>query len=133
MVVRALAVWLVLLAAAIANGSFRVAVLIPRFGEKAGHVVSTNMLCVEIMLLSWLTIRWIAPPTPARAALIGGSWVALTLLFEFGFGHYLAHKPWSELLADYDVLHGRIWILVLIATAVSPWLTGRTRGLWSSA
>lgn len=133
MVVRALLVWLVLLVAAIANGAFRVFVLIPRSGERTGHVVSTLMLCVEIMLLSWLTIRWIAPPTPARAVLIGASWVVLTLLFEFGFGHYVAHKPWSELLADYDVLHGRIWILVLIATAVSPWLTGRARGLWSGS
>ena len=132
MIVRAIVVWFILVVTAIANGSFRVSVLIPRIGERAGHVVSTILLCIEILLVSWLTIRWIMPETPARAALVGGIWLAMTLVFEFGFGHYVAHKSWSELLADYDVLRGRIWVLVLVTTFASPWIVGRVRGLWSA-
>ena len=35
------------------------------------------------------------------------------MLFELGFGHWVAGHPWSRLLADYDLLAGRIWVLVL--------------------
>jgi hypothetical protein len=42
------------------------------------------------------------------------------LWFEFGFGHYVLGTPWAELLADYDLSRGRIWVLVPIATAAAP-------------
>jgi hypothetical protein len=29
-------------------------------------------------------------------------------------------KAWNELTQDYDVSRGRIWILVLLTTAVAP-------------
>jgi len=55
------------------------------------------------------------------------AWVALTLAFEFLAGHYLFHNPWDKLLADYDVLHGRIWPLVLIVTLLAPVIAYRAR------
>jgi hypothetical protein len=130
MIVRAVVIWFALLVIAVLNGTFRVAVLIPRFGEAAGHVMSTLMLCVLIGLLSWAMIGWIHPASPAQAATVGVLWLVLTLLFEFGFGHFVAHKPWTELLADYDVLRGRIWLLVLVTTSAAPYVTGRLRGLF---
>lgn len=33
---------------------------------------------------------------------LGRPWLALAPVFEFGFGHYVAHKTWTELLADYN-------------------------------
>jgi hypothetical protein len=59
---------------------------------------------------------------------IGGVWVACTLAFEFLAGHYLFRKPWVELLADYDLRRGRIWIAVLVVTFAAPCLIGRVRG-----
>jgi hypothetical protein len=56
-------------------------------------------------------------------------WVALTLAFEFGVGHYIFGKPWPELLADYDLSRGRIWIAALVVTLLAPWWTARRRGL----
>jgi hypothetical protein len=53
----------------------------------------------------------------------------LTVAFEFGFGHFIAHKPWSELRADYNVLRGRVWILVLITISAAPYIAARLRGL----
>jgi hypothetical protein len=49
------------------------------------------------------------------------------VLFEFGFGHYIAGHPWEKLVADYDVLEGRVWSLVLLAESLSPWLVYRLR------
>ena len=51
--------------------------------------------------------------------------------FEFGIGHFVFKKPWPELLADYNIAKGRIWILVLVATATAPWITAKLRGLLS--
>ena len=129
MIARAFAVWLVLLAVAFANGFLRVAWLIPSTGDHTGHVISTLMLSAAIALLSWLTIGWIRPATERDALLVGAIWVTLTLAFEFLAGHYLFGNPWSTLLADYNVFDGRIWVLVLATTGLSPLATARACGL----
>ena len=51
------------------------------------------------------------PDDPDRA---GHRWhrAALTVLFEFGLGHYVLRSLWSELLANYNLADGRIWVLV---------------------
>jgi hypothetical protein len=50
MMLRAIAIWLLLLVLAIANGALREAVLTPRLGADAGHRVSTLTLCALILL-----------------------------------------------------------------------------------
>ena len=129
MILRALAVWLLLVVLAIANGTFRAAVLIPRVGEHAGHIISTLLLSVLILATAWLTIGWIHPATFYAAILIGFVWLGLTVLFEFGAGHFLFHQPWERLIADYDLTKGRIWVLVLIVTVKAPALAAWARGM----
>jgi len=125
---RALIIWFALLFVAVANGGFREAVLIPRVGPQAGHIVSTVMLCAGILIVTYLAAPWIHPGSCGDTIAIGLAWLALTLAFEFGFGRARG-KPWAELLVDYDVFKGRIWVLVLITTAVAPSLAARARGL----
>jgi hypothetical protein len=81
------------------------------------------------MVLTWMSIRWIAPRSAQQAWEVGLIWVALTLAFEFLAGHYVFHNPWSRLLEDYNVVRGRIWILVLITTLMSPRLCAGLRNL----
>jgi hypothetical protein len=129
MLSRALIVWVVLLLLAIANGALREGLIVPRVGTSTGHVLSPIALCAGILLLSWLLIEWVHPVTSRDAWMIGAVWVVLTLAFEFLAGHYLFGHPWSRLLADYNVLRGRIWVLVLVTTAVAPTIVARARGL----
>lgn len=117
---RSLVVWLLMLVTASINGAVRELWLIPRLGDDIGRALSTVMLSALLLLLTWATIRWMSPRSTSEAWLIGGCWVVLTLTFEFIAGHYLFGKPWSELTQDYDVMRGRIWILVLVTTAVAP-------------
>lgn len=121
-------VWVAMLALAMANGFFRVAVLAPRLGDAGAHVVSTAMLSALILVLNGLTVEWMAPPTVGSAVAIGAFFVILTVAFEFGFGRWVAHKSWPELLHDYDVTAGRVWVLVLVTTFVAPPLAARLRG-----
>jgi len=113
----------------VVNGAAREAWLIPRIGASAGHAVSSLSLSALIFLLSWVAIGWINPVTAREAFLIGLVWLALTLAFEFLAGHYVFRTPWNELLADYDVLSGRIWVLVLLTTTLAPLLTANMRHL----
>ena len=120
MFARAVSIWCVLLVVASINGVLREAVLIPRTGDHLGRIISTLLLSAFIFILAWLTIGWIGPRTREQAWLVGVAWLLLTLAFEFLAGHYLFHHAWSSLLADYNVLRGRIWVLVLITTLVAP-------------
>ena len=133
MYIRATLVWCGLLCLAVLNGALREAVLIPRAGDAAGHQISTVTLCVLILLLSWGTVTWVRPLSARDAWAIGGLWVGLTVAFEFLAGHYVFGNPWSRLLEDYNVFRGRIWVLVLVTTAVAPWVTARARGLLTIA
>jgi hypothetical protein len=91
------------------------------------------ILCGLIALLSWTTIGWIHPTTAGQAGAVGVLWLALTLAFEFGFGHFVEHQTWTELLADYDVFGGRIWVLVLLTTTTAPYFAARARRVFTVA
>jgi len=131
MLLRAMLVWLLLCAVAIANGTVRQFLLVPHVGAYAGHVISSASLSLLILLATWAAIRWIGPSTAWHAWGIGAFWLALTVSFEFLAGHYLFRNPWSKLLADYDVRQGRVWVLVLIATTLAPRWAAGARGLLS--
>jgi hypothetical protein len=57
---------------------------------------------------------------PLQALTIGLVWLALTITFEFLFGHYVAGHSWVKLLEDYNVLAGRLWVVVLIWITLAP-------------
>ena len=129
MILRTLLIWLGLLILAILNGGFREGVLVPRLGRGLAHAASTVMLSVLILAAGWISVPWIGPRTVQEAWTIGIIWVALTLGFEFLAGHFIFGKPWQELLADYNLLAGRIWIMVLIVTLMTPIVAFTKRGL----
>lgn len=131
MIGRATAIWLALMLVAISNGLLREAVFVPQWGVATAHIISTLLLSVLIVAVGWFTIAWIAPPSAAAALQAGAWWLVLTLAFEFGFGRWRG-KSWAELLADYDLTSGRIWVLVLVVTWLTPWLAGRWRGMWAT-
>jgi hypothetical protein len=87
------------------------------------------MLSVLILAVGWISVPWIGPQTIQDAWTIGIIWVVLTLAFEFLGGHFLFGKPWQELLADYNLFAGRIWVMVLIVTLMTPVIAFTRRGL----
>lgn len=127
MILRGVLMWIALAAMAILNAAVRETLIRPRVGERAGHVISTVALCLVILFLAWLTIPWIGVRTVAGAWGIGAVWLTLTVAFEFLAGHYLFGSSWEKILADYNVLRGRVWPLVLIACLLAPLLAHRLR------
>ena len=117
---RAFAVWLLILVCAIANGAVRDTLVVPSLGDTIGRGISSLLLAGVVVLVARFTIRWIRPTTEHEARLIGAAWLFSTLAFEFLIGHFVMRTPWAELLIDYNVVRGRIWLLVLLATALAP-------------
>jgi len=127
MIGKALVVWLVMLVVAILNAVFRNAMVAPRLGEHAGHLISTATACAAFLVLIWFTLPWIDARGRRDLFLIGVLWVILTVGFEFLAGHYLFGSSWDKLLADYNVFRGRVWVAVLIVLLLGPLWIGQIR------
>lgn len=119
--VRAFVIWPVFVVVAIINGLFRESVLNPLVGMTAGHILSSVMLAVLIIVAAYLLLKTtISEYSPVELWRVGGMWLVLTIAFEFLFGRYVAQNSWDDLLRDYNIFAGRTWVLVLLAVAVAP-------------
>jgi hypothetical protein len=107
----------------VANGVGRETIYKDAVGDEAAHVISTGTLLALLAGYVWLLQqRW--PLTDRREALsVGAAWAAMTVAFEFGFGHWVDGDSWPELLENYDVAAGKVWILIPAAMAASPELS----------
>lgn len=120
MISRTILVWVLLAVIGVSNGILRGAVLVPRLGDQRAHVLSTFILCALIVVVALLLIEWIGPGTVLEASIVGFVWAVLTVAFEFSAGHFVFGNSWEKLLADYNLWHGRIWVLVPIALYLAP-------------
>ena len=112
---------------AVGNGAFRDFVMQPRLGELHARQASTVLLIVLFAIYMAVVFRRWPLPSARQAALVGAAWLALTLAFEFGLGHFVSGLSWRDMLADYDLLSGRLWILVPLWVALGPCLFQRWR------
>ncbi len=89
-------------------------------GELRAHQLSTAALLV--LLAPWVlrTERRHPLPTRSAAAQVGLCWAAATVVFEFGFGHYVNRDSWATLLHDYDLRAGRLWLFDIVGIALLP-------------
>jgi hypothetical protein len=115
-----LVAWLGLPVLGIANGVLRDTTYKQATGELAAHQLSTATLLAVMAAYLWvLEGRW-PIRTRREAFAIGGSWALLTVLFEFGFGHYVVRDSWSSLLHAYNLADGQVWAAVPLWTLVGP-------------
>jgi hypothetical protein len=112
----------------IANGVLRERVLRRRLDEPhANRLSAVSLIALLALYLDRLQRRW-PIPTARGAAEIGATWAALTVLFEFAFGHYVDRKSWEELVANYDLRSGHLWPLVLLWIGIGPAVARSARG-----
>jgi hypothetical protein len=123
-----LVAWLGASVLGIVNGVLRETTYKDRFGELTANQVSAATLVALLASYFWILERRWPIPTARTALAIGGAWVALTVLFEFGFGHYVDGKPWDELAENYNLGAGNLWILVLFWIALGPLIVQALRG-----
>ncbi len=112
---------------AIANGAFRQSVFAGALPELQAHQLSCLTGILLFSAYAWaISLRW--PLQSIRQALrVGLIWLALTVAFEFIFGHYVVRQSWVKLLQDYNVLAGRLWVAVLLSVALLPAMVFKMR------
>jgi hypothetical protein len=121
------AAWLGGTVLAVANGVARELLYAGRVGDLAAHQISTaTFVALFAAYFAALERRW-PIATTRRALEIGATWVVLTVVFEFGFGHWVDGKSFGELLANYDVTTGHVFLLVLAWVGVGPAVVRRLR------
>jgi len=127
MILRYTIAWIGLAIIGIINGVIREVGYGKFLGELLAHQVSSVTGIILFGLFTWcLTLRW-RMQSSGQAFTIGIIWLALTIAFEFLFGHYVMKHPWSRLFHDYNILEGRVWILVLVWITIAPYVIYRLR------
>lgn len=122
MILRYMLAWLPMMLIGIMNGVIREATYGKMLSELRAHQVSTITGALLLGIYIWIIIRVWSPASLQQAVLIGILWFGLTVTFEFLFGHYIAGHAWSHLLKDYNLLAGRVWLLILVWITVAPML-----------
>src|SRR3989344_5457198 len=129
LLLKTVAIWFVILVAAIANAAIREKLLVPAFGSGIALPVSGLLLTVFIFLIAYAFVPLFGGRKNKTYLAIGAVWFFLTLAFEFVFGHFVAGKPWHEILRVFDVSKGDLFVVALCATLVAPWVTAKLRRL----
>ena len=122
MIVRYILAWIPMIFIGIINGILREVTYGKYLTELRAHQVSTIIGVLLFGCYIWTLTRLWGFESLQQALIIGFIWLGLTIVFEFTFGHYVAGHSWSRLLSDYNVLAGRVWIVVLIWIAIAPLL-----------
>ena len=126
--VKAFGVWLGFLAVAIGCAIMREKILEPELGPLGGRALGTLLVGAIIFGLIYGYVGRLKRATRVFLFKLGVFWTILTIAFEFLFGHYVMGHSWDSLWADYNVLQGKLWPLVLLVTLFGPLLARKIRG-----
>jgi peptidoglycan biosynthesis protein MviN/MurJ (putative lipid II flippase) len=112
--------WAIMAVAMSANGVARVLLLEPRFGARWAGVLSAITGITLIQLIGRWAIRRAGPASQLELASVTVLWLVLTVGFEFAVNLSVDHKTMSELLANYNLLRGHRWPIVLATLVCAP-------------
>ena len=113
--------WLPMIAIAFANAAIRQLFFIKYFSELRAHQLSTITLIILCFIYVGFVFPFLSIQNGKQAILIGLIWVVLTVLFEFSLGR-IVNRSWKNLLQDYSIIEGRIWLLFLICLFFMPFV-----------
>jgi hypothetical protein len=119
--------WFFLLVVAVANGALREEVYRRHVGELTAHQISSLTGVAVFFVVTYLASGQWRIRTAHEASMIGVIWCGMTIAFEFVFGRLVMGRPWGQLFGDYDLLAGRVWVLVLVAIVFLPYAAYRLR------
>lgn len=107
---------------AIFNAAFRELIYKKPLGDLAAHQISTATGIIIFAIVFYFIFKKWKIESAKHAILLGVIWLGLTILFEFGFGHYIMGNPWEKLLHDYNLAEGRVWSLFLVWLTIAPFV-----------
>jgi hypothetical protein len=113
--------WFPMVFIAIVNGTARDLWYNKYIDELAARQLSTLSLIVFLGVYMFFVIKRFPPQSVSQSLFVGLIWLVLTLVFEFGLGFYRGNTL-SQLLDDYNILKGHIWLLIPIWIISGPYI-----------
>jgi len=125
---RAVGLWFLLMAAETLQGLWCVKLLtvwlpgtkLCDFGVLTGSLI--------LLLIAFVCLDWIPARDAPTLLLVGSTWTVLTIAYELLLGRLAFDRSWNEIAADFDLVHGSLLPLGLIALLFAPLLAARLRG-----
>lgn len=130
---RALGLWILLMAAETLLGLWRVKILSVWLGDKVTRDVGVFTGSLIILLITLICIDWIPARNTVTLLAIGATWVALTSAYDVALGRFVFQFPWNEVLAEFNPFQGRLFPLGLAVLLLAPLLAARLRGRMGAA
>lgn len=124
---RALAVWLLIMTAESFHGALRQMLLAPLVGDFPARRISFFTGMLLIFGITYLFIRWIRAETTRSLLIVGLMWMMLTAAFEFGLGIFILKYSWERMVEDYDLARGGLMGFGLLFMALAPLLAAKLR------
>jgi hypothetical protein len=117
---------MVVMIAETAHGALRELFIAPAIGALRARQLGVFVGSILIFTIAWFMARWLNARTRRAQIIVGGFWVALTLVFELALGRATG-ASWPRMLSDYDPLQGGLMLLGLAFMFCTPMLVkGRT-------
>jgi hypothetical protein len=117
---RYVVAWILMVFIAIANGALRQLTFAKTMSEARAHQLSTLTGSVVIGAFIWFIVQTYPPSSNSQALSIGLVWGVSTIIFETFMGLFFQHRSVREILHEYNVFAGRVWLLFLIWLIVAP-------------
>ena len=125
MLLRAVLVWMLIAMTETIHGILRVRLLNPRVGDHRARQIAVGTASLIILLITALTVPWIAPASPGDAFAVGALWLTAMLAFEFALGRFAFHLKWERILADFDLRRGGLLGFGMLVLFFAPYLVAR--------
>lgn len=116
---RAIAVWLVIIAAETAHGILRTLLIAPAIGDFRSRQLGVFVGSLIVLGVVYTFICWLKAVEVKELLLIGSFWAILTFVFEVGLGKLVGLSN-DRIFEDYDLLNGGLMPLGIAFLIVTP-------------
>lgn len=121
---RAALVWMLIMLAETCQGALREIFVAPAIGSLRARQWGVLTGALIVLVITFALSRWMRVPAPRAQWIVGGFWVALTVIFEVLVGR-ATHASCQRILSDYDPAQGGLLLLGLAVMFAAPWLVAR--------
>jgi hypothetical protein len=126
MILRALVVWVVIIAVETIHGVIRQTLIAPAVGDLPARQIGVFVGSVLILAVVWLFVDWLHAYSFKSKIVIGLFWCALTFAFEVLLGLSLGFRT-ERIFADYDLTQGGFMLFGMIVLAFSLVIVSKFR------
>jgi len=126
---RALAIWLILILGESVHGVIRTLFLAPITGDFKARQIGVFVGSLLILTIAYFSIRWIRAETVASLITVGLVWLILTLIFEVCLGLFVMNLSRERILSDYNIAQGGLMPFGLVVLIFAPLIAAKLRGI----